>query len=107
MPGIRTFVRLTVDHLAAAARSGAFWEIGGGWAVATEYGSSLEAAWVETRAEDAADLLRALVDLAVSRGVESIAVWLPEVEWLVRDARRLGFEAQPMGVYAIELAQMA
>lgn len=98
-----TFARLTVDRLVAAAGAGAFWEIGGGWAVAESEYDTLEAGWLETRAEDSADLLRALVDLAVGRGVESIAVWLPAVEWIVREAKHLGFEPEPMGVYEIEL----
>ena len=98
-----TFARLTVDHLMAAAKARSLWEIGGGWAVADSEDASLEAGWLETRPEDAADLLRALIDLAVGRGVESIAVWLPQLDWIVREARRLGFELEPMAVYAVEL----
>ena len=102
-----TFARLTVDHLVAAAREGAFWEIGGGWAVADGEDAGLEAGWLETRQEDAADMLRALIDLAVGRGLESIAVWAPPLQWIVRDVRRLGFELEPMAVYAVELSQEA
>lgn len=102
-----TFCRLTVDQLASAAKSGAFWEIGGGWAVADAEDDLLEVGWLETRPEDATPLLRALVDLAVSRGVESIAVWLADVDWLVRSARRLGFELEPMAVYQKELGPIA
>lgn len=98
-----TFARLTVDHLAASARSGSFWEIGSGWAVAESADGSLEVGWLETRPEDATDLLRALVDLAVSGGAEAIAVWLADVDWLRRSARRLGFDLEPMTIYATEL----
>ena len=97
------FAQLTVDDIAAAARDGAFWEIGGGWAIADTESDALECGWLEARPEDAADLLRALIDLAVGRGVESIALWLPVVDWIMRDARRLGFEPEPMGIYEIEL----
>lgn len=102
-----SFARLTVDRLVSAARSSAFWEIGGGWAIAESDESLLEVGWLETRPEDAEALLRALVDLAVSRGAEAIAVWLADVEWLVRSARRLGFELEPMAVYARQLGPVA
>lgn len=98
-----SYARLTVDHLVSAAKQGAFWEIGGGWAVTDIDGDTLEVGWLETRPDDASDLLRALIDLAVGNGVESISMWLPAVDWLVRAARRLGFETEPMGVYAVEL----
>jgi GNAT superfamily N-acetyltransferase len=98
-----TYAWLTVAHLVAAAKSGTFWEIGGGWAVGDRDGDAFDVGWLETRPEDAADLLRALIDVAVSGGAESIAVWLPPVDWILRDARRLGFDMAPMGIYAIAL----
>lgn len=98
-----TYARLSVDHLVSAAKSGSFWEIGGGWAVTDVEDGNLEVGWLETRADDAPDLLRALIDLAVGSGVESIVLWVPDVDWIVRDAKRLGFDAEPMGVYAVEL----
>ena len=98
-----TYARLTIDHLASAAKTGAFWEIGGGWAVASRDDDTFEVAWLETRPEEAADLLRALVDLAIGSGAESIAIWLPKLDWIVKEAKRLGFADEPMGVYATEL----
>ena len=98
-----TYARLTVDHLAAAAKSGSFWEIGGGWAVTDIEEGSLEVGWLETRPDDATDLLKALIDMAVGRGVESISLWIPDVDWLVKVAKRLGFDTGRMGVYAVEL----
>lgn len=99
-----TFARLTVGHLVAAAKEGQFWEIGGGWALATGDGTDLEAGWLETRPEDAAEMMRALVDLAVGRGAESIVLWLPPLQWIIRDVKRLGFELEPMAVYEVELS---
>ncbi len=98
-----TYRRLTVDRLEAAARRGAFWEIGGGWAVADAGDGEFEVGWIETRPEDASELLKALTDLAVGGGAESISLWLPAIDWIVREARRLGFDAEPMAVYAVEL----
>ena len=98
-----TYARLTVDHLAAAAKSGNFWEIGGGWAVTDIEEGSLEVGGLETRPDDATDLLKALIDMAVGSGVESISLWIPDVDWLVKVAKRLGFDTGRMGVYAVEL----
>jgi GNAT superfamily N-acetyltransferase len=100
-----SFRRLTIEDLESAARAGALWEIGAGWALAHQGWRPVEfeVGWLETRPEDATDLLRSLVDLAIGSGAESMAAWLPDVEWLVRSAQRLGFEADPMHVYAREL----
>ena len=98
-----TYARLTINHLASAAQRDSFWEIGSGWAVIDTEGDAVEVGWLETRSEDAPDLLRAVIDLAVGRGVESISLWLPAVDWIVKAAKRLGFSTEPMGVYAVEL----
>ena len=98
-----TYARLTINHLASAAQRDSFWEIGSGWAMIDTEGDAVEVGWLETRSEDAPDLLRAVIDLAVGRGVESISLWLPAVDWIVKAAKRLGFSTEPMGVYAVEL----
>jgi GNAT superfamily N-acetyltransferase len=98
-----TYARLTIDHLISAARRGAFWEIGGGWAVADSEGDTFEVAWLEARPEDATDLLRALIDIGIGSGAESAVLWLPGVDWTVRAARHLGFDVEPMGVFEVEL----
>jgi GNAT superfamily N-acetyltransferase len=97
------FRRLTASDLGEAATNDALWEIGAGWAMASRGESGVEVAWLETRPEDAGDLIRALVDLATSTGVESLRVWLPTTDWLVREARRERFEIHPMAVHAREL----
>ena len=99
-----SFRRLTVEDLIAAARGDAFWEIGAGWALAsTSPDSRFEVSWLETRQEDADDLLRSLIDLAIGSGSESITIWIPDIDWAVRAAKRLGFETELMHVYAGEL----
>jgi RimJ/RimL family protein N-acetyltransferase len=98
-----TYARLTVDHLASAAKQGTFWEIGGGWAVTDSAREDFEVGWLETRPEDAADLLRALIDMAVGAGAERLAMWLPSLDWIVREARRLGFDTEKMAIYAVAL----
>ena len=99
-----SFRRLTIADLVAAARGNAFWEIGAGWALASPGPDSrFEVSWLETRREDADDLLRSLIDLAIGSGSESITIWIPNVDWAVKTARRLGFETELMHVYASAL----
>ncbi len=99
-----SFRRLTIEDLIAAARGGAFWEIGAGWALASPaLDARFEVSWLETRDEDANDLLRSLIDLAIGSGSESITIWVPDVAWAVRAAKRLGFETSLMHVYAGQL----
>ncbi len=96
-----SFRRLTIDDLIAAARGSAFWEIGAGWALATTASNArFEVSWLETREEDADELLRSLIDLAIGSGSESITIWIPDIDWTVRAAKRLGFETELMHVYA-------
>ena len=98
------FRRLTPADLEAAARGGAFWEIGAGWALAAPaLESRFEVAWLETREEDAGDLFRSLIDLAIGSGAESISIWVPAIDWTIQTARRLGFETSSMHVYAREI----
>jgi predicted GNAT family acetyltransferase len=99
-----SFRRLTIEDLIAAAKGSAFWEIGAGWALATTASNArFEVSWLETREEDVDDLLRSLVDLAIGSGSESITIWIPDIDWAVRAARRLGFEMSLLYVYAREL----
>jgi GNAT superfamily N-acetyltransferase len=98
-----SFRRLAPGDLADAAKSDALWEIGAGWAMAFRQDMALEVPWIETRPEDAGDLIRAIVDLAASTGAESIRLWIPTTDWLVQEARRERFEIHPMAVYAREL----
>ncbi len=99
-----SFRRLTIVDLEAAARGGAFWEIGAGWALASPGPESrLDVGWFETREEDVDDLLRSLVDLAIGSGSESIVLWMPEVHWAVQGARRLGFDTSREYIYASAL----
>jgi len=99
-----SFRRLTIADLEAAARGGAFWEIGAGWALASASSDAhFDVGWIETREEDVDDLIRSLVDLAIGSGSESISVWTPDVNWAVRSAKRLGFETSLMHIYASAL----
>ena len=70
------------------------------WAAATRDEETFEVSWLETRPEDAVDLVRALVDLATAAGAERIALWVPDIDWMSAAARRAGFELSGMTVFA-------
>ena len=94
-----TWRRLTPDDLVSAARGEAFWSARSGWAMASRRDDTMEVAWVETRAEDALDLMRALVDLASAEGAEHLSIKLPAVDWLSQAARRAGCQLDELAVY--------
>jgi GNAT superfamily N-acetyltransferase len=98
-----SFRRLTIDDLAESARREALWTARSGWAIGAREGDTFEVAWLETRPEDAVDLIRALVDLATNHGAERIALWIPSVDWVVSAARRAGFELHAMTIFAGEI----
>lgn len=95
-----SFRRLTTDDLAQAARHEALWAARSGWAIGARNGDTFEVAWLETRQEDAVDLIRALVDLAPGNGAERITLWVPAIDWAASAARRAGFELHAMTVFA-------
>jgi hypothetical protein len=95
-----SFRRLTTDDLAETARHEALWAARSGWAIGARDDTTFEVAWLETRQEDALDLIRALVDLATNQGAERITMWVPAVNWISAAARRAGFALDPMTVFA-------
>lgn len=82
--------RLDAEDLVAAAKAESLWAARAGWAMAVRNEDTFEVGWLETRPEDAPDVLRALVDLAVAEGAERIELKLPDVAWLTTAARRAG-----------------
>jgi GNAT superfamily N-acetyltransferase len=91
--------RVVAEDLVVAAKAEALWAARSGWAVAARNEDSLEVGWVETRREDARDLIRALVDLAVNEGAERIEIKLPAVDWLTSAVRRAGCELWHLILY--------
>ncbi len=91
--------RMTEAHLAESARVDALWSARSGWAMAGPDGPTLDVAWVETTGDDAFELLRALYELAASRGHERVALTVPAVDWMVAALNRSGFESFGLTVY--------
>ncbi|HEX9855073.1 MAG TPA: GNAT family N-acetyltransferase [Acidimicrobiia bacterium] len=99
--GIRwRFRRLTIDDLKSGARHDALWAARSGWVLGARHGEMFEVGWLETSEEDAADLARAIVDLAADQRAELLEVWAPDVGWLATALRRAGCELDQMSVWA-------
>ena len=95
--------RLAKGDLEQAAKHDALWITRSGWVMAAISDSLLEVGWLETRQEDAVDLLRAIVDLASKLDAESLAVTMPATPWLTTAARRAGCELLRFSVYETSL----
>jgi GNAT superfamily N-acetyltransferase len=91
--------RVFSADLVASAKAEALWAARSGWALAARNDDTFEVGWVETRPDDATDLMRALVDLAVAEGAERIQIKIPAVDWLTAAARRAGCDTWNMVLY--------
>ncbi len=91
--------RVTAADLVTAAKAEALWSARSGWVLAARNEETLEVGWVETRSDDAVDLMRALVDLAVSEGAERVQIKVPTVDWLNAATRRAGCDLWRMELF--------
>ena len=95
--------RLTPDHLAVAARNQNLLEGRPGWALAEFDDGAYTVDWLETAESDARAMTLAIIDKAAEASAESLEVMIPDVPWLERELRRLGFEMHPLTVWARSL----
>jgi GNAT superfamily N-acetyltransferase len=95
--------RLQPEDLTEAAHRKALWEGRPGWAIAAVSDDTFEVSWLSTVEEDAAAMVRALIDRAADAGVERIEAILPDVPWLRRALQRSGCELHPLTVYDLAL----
>ena len=98
-----TWRRLAQSDLEQAAKHEALWTARSGWVMAAMSDAQLEVGWLETREDDAVDLLRAIVDLASKLDAEGFDVTMPATPWLTAAARRAGCELLPLTVYETSL----
>jgi GNAT superfamily N-acetyltransferase len=98
-----TWRRMAPADLMTAAKAEALWSARSGWVLAAHREDTLEVGWIETREEDAQDLLRALVDLAAAEGAERLLAMLPAAPWLTQAARRAGCDVSGITVYDMPL----
>lgn len=74
-----------------------------GWALAAVDDGDLEIGWLETGADEAAELLRAILDLAGELSAERITVKLPAVDWVQPALETAGYTTGGLVLYAKEL----
>ena len=95
--------RLTPDHLILAARNQNLLEGRPGWAIGEFDDGTYVVDWLETAESDARAMALAIVDKAAEASAETLEVMIPDVPWLERELRRLGFEMHPLTVWARSL----
>jgi hypothetical protein len=91
--------RVLSADLVTSAKAEALWAARSGWVLAARNDDTFEIGWIETRPEDAGDLMRAVVDLAVAEGAERVEIKIPAVDWLTAAARRAGCDLWRMVLY--------
>lgn len=94
------WARLELDHLVAAAKVGELWSSQAGWMMARRDETRLVVGWLECGPDDAADMIRSLVDLGIATEAEQIQITVPTVDWLTAALDAAGFDTiHPMVVY--------
>lgn len=98
-----SFHRLRTIDVDRAAREGRLWEIGSAWAITAEDGGRFEVQMIDASPSDAADVVRALVDLANDSGASEFSAWTADCTWLIDALETAGCEIEPNGIYAMAL----
>ncbi len=95
--------RMTFDDVADAARRRALYECPSGWVIADVEEDTLAVSWLVTGPDDAAALLRAVIDRAHEHGTAEVAVKAPNMDWLVAALEEQGLTPEPLIVYEKEI----
>lgn len=89
----------SVTHLETSAREGSMWSSQTGWANAYRDDEVLYVGWLDCGPDDAVDMVKSLVDLALETRAGMLRVAVPPIDWLITALDRVGFEPHPMVVY--------
>ncbi len=90
------------EDLADAAGAGNFFQSPGGWVVIDESNNGLiQTLWIATTSEEAPRLLIDLIELARGRGVEEMAVKMPNIPWVMEALSRSGGDPREVVVYSL------
>jgi GNAT superfamily N-acetyltransferase len=95
--------QLEVDHLTAAAKRGELWSSQAGWAYVRQEDDRFSVGWLECGPDDAVDMMRSLLDLAIAVGTERLHIAVPAVPWLTAALESTNFSLHPMIVYEFPL----
>jgi RimJ/RimL family protein N-acetyltransferase len=93
------FHRLRLSDITDAAKESHLWEVGSSWAITGATEPTFEVRMLDTRSDEAYDVIRALVDTANNQGAETFTGWLADVDWLAQAARRAGCEVTSHGIW--------
>ncbi len=93
------FHRLRLSDIEESAKGSQLWEVGSSWAITRASEPTFEVAVLDTRSDEAYDVIRALVDTANNQGAEALTVWLADLDWLTQAARRAGCEVTSHGIW--------
>ena len=93
------WARLELEHLTQAAKQGELWSSQAGWVYLRYEGDRMAVGWLECGPDDAADMIRSVVDLATAAEVERVLVTVPLVPWLVTALETMQFELHQMIIY--------
>lgn len=93
------FHRLRDSDIETAARSGNLWELENSWAITGSVEPVFDVRLIDTTEAEAHDVIRALIDTANNRGAEGFSMWIADIEWLIRAARRTGCDVEGYGVW--------
>lgn len=97
------FRRLSDTDIEQAASTGNLWEVGSSWVITGAVEPVCEVRLMDTTPGEAYDVCKALVDLANNRGAELLTMWIPDLDWSVQAARRVGCDTEGYGVWELPL----
>ena len=95
--------RMSVEDVAAAARSGALFEAPSGWVIVERDDRRAWIPWLVTIADDAFSLVRSVTARMAAEGHAEVGGLLPHVPWLESALTRAGYSVHPQLVWQIEI----
>ena len=91
--------QLELTHLEQAGKRGELWSSQAGWAWIRQYDERVEVGWLDCGPDDAADMVKSLIDLAAEHKAERLQITFPAVDWLEEPARARGVDPMAMLIY--------
>ena len=90
---------LEFEELREAGRRGNLWSSQAGWALVRPDDVQMAVGWLECGPDDAIDMVRSLIDLAVAADTDRLQITVPAVGWVEQALADTGFEMMTLLVY--------
>lgn len=94
---------VTEDDLLEAARQRQFWSSPSGWAIARQTKGMFVVSWIEANEDDAARMVRAIVDRAVDLAAEEVQIAVAATEPIRLALNRYGFSLMALTLFELSL----